>query len=206
MVTHTPHLWSCLLRFVEMWGENTSRSNGSTQLSRVSVTWSRRSGNSERSFSPRPMRMDIMNFRSNNICNAWFWVKFDLCSWTNFSCVNRTPCDRLVTSSCSNFLFKKKQTQTLKIIRHRRPLNNGPDGNRKSLYSFLVAFSHETSRCVFCCTPNRKYIIQVSRFHWLSVWSTYPGCIFCMFSGRRLPTHTERSPTGYYGLDDRQRS
>ena len=111
IVTHTPHLWSCLLRFVEMWGENTSRSNGSTQLSRVSVTWSRRSGNSELSFSPRPVRMDIMNLRSNNICNAWFWVKFDLCSWTNFSCVNRTPCDRLVTSSCSNFL-SKKQTDT----------------------------------------------------------------------------------------------
>jgi len=161
MVTHTPHLRSCLLRFVEMWGENTSRSNGSTQLSRVSVTWSRRSGKSERSFSPRSMRMDIMNLRSNNICNAWFWVKFDLHSWINFSCVNRTPCDKLVTSSCSNFLYKKRQT--LKIIWlgfysdvlqsphamvpprnqrppgeqvinwHRRPLNNWPDRNRKSL-------------------------------------------------------------------------
>jgi len=109
IVTHTPHLWSCLLRFVEMWGENTSRSNGSTQLSSASVTCSRRSENSERSrsFSPRPIRMDITNLRSNNICNAWFWVKFDFCPWTNFSCVNRTPRDRLVTSSCSNFLLLK---------------------------------------------------------------------------------------------------
>lgn len=120
--THTPHLWSCLVRFVAMWGENTSKSNGSTQPSKVSTTCSRRLETSELSSSLRPMRMDVMNLKSNIICRAWFWVKLDLCSRTNFSCVKITPCDRLVTSSRSNFLKNKQPKNLNKTFWYKRDL------------------------------------------------------------------------------------
>lgn len=107
----TPHFWSCRLTFVVMWGENTSRSNGSMQLSKVSMTCSSRFENSKSSSSARPMRIVVMNLRSNSICRARFWVKLDLCSLTNFSCVDRTPSARLVTSSLSNVLERQQRSR-----------------------------------------------------------------------------------------------